>query len=341
MTRRRVRSGRPVRVLQSYIGPGPQTNPYIIQLHDSLAATPGAMPRSFSWRTALLGRYDVFHTHWPEALIERRGRLSTFGRQVLYALLLARLRLLRIPIVRTAHNVEPPRGIGRMERLLLAGTDRLTRVRILLNEFTPVPPGTETVLIEHGHYRDWFARFAAADPVPGRLLFFGKVRRYKNAGGLLRTFRACEDAAASLRIVGSPSSPELADELRAAAGADPRVELMLRFVDDAELVQEVGGARLVVLPYPEMHNSGSVLAALSLDRPVLVPDNAFNRALAQEVGEDWVIRFAGDLETSDLARGLAEASALHGRPDLDRRDWGSTGRRHLEAYRRAILGRRG
>lgn len=340
MGRQHAREAAVVHVLQSYRGPGPQTNPYIIQLHESLAATPGVQPHAHSWRTALIGRYDVFHAHWPEALIERRGPISTFGRRVLYALVLARMAVQGIPVVRTVHNVELPQGIGRVERLLLGWTDRLTRMRILLNEFTPVPAGARTTLIEHGHYRDWFAKFPPADSVAGRVLFFGKVRRYKNVEGLLRAFRDSADEALSLRVVGSPSSEELADALRAEAGDDPRIALHLRFVDDAELVREVGESRLVVLPYPEMHNSGSVLAALSLDRAVLVPDNAFNRALAEEVGEGWVIRFTGDLDTRDIERGAAAVEALPGRPDLGRRDWGDTGRRHLAAYRDAIAARR-
>lgn len=336
MGQRTLTRPRPVRVLQSYIGPAPQTNPYIIQLHDSLTATPGVAVRSFSWKTALLSRYDVFHAHWPEALIDRRGPVSTFGRQVLYALMLALMTVRGVPVVRTVHNIELPQGIDRVQRLLLGWTDRLTRMRILLNEFTPVPPGARTALIEHGHYRDWFAKYPPAEPVAGRVLFFGKVRRYKNVEGLIRAFRATADDAGSLRVVGSPSSEELVDALTSAAGADPRIEFALAFVEDAQLVREVGEAQLVVLPYPEMHNSGSVLAALSLDRPVLVPDNSFNRALADEVGPGWVIRFDGELDAADLERGLSESTAGDGAPDLVLRDWSDTGRKHLAAYVRAI-----
>lgn len=341
MTQRRVQSGRPVRVLQSYIGPGPQTNPYIIQLHDALAATPGVSRRSFSWRTALLGDYDVFHVHWPEALITKRGRISTLGRQTLYALILAKLWLLRIPVVRTVHNLDLPQGIDRVERWLLEWTERLTRMRILLNDFTPVPAAAASALIEHGHYRDWFARYPAPAPLKGRILFFGKVRRYKNVEGLLRVFREIADPTLRLRVAGSPSSTTLTDALYAAAGDDPRIGLQLGFVEDPDLVRAVSESQLVALPYSEMHNSGSVLAALSLNRPVLVPDNAFNRALAREVGVGWVIRYEGDLTPAHIEQGLAEASALTGRPDLSLRDWTSTGARHLDAYRRAITRRRG
>ena len=94
-----------VRVLESFSTPSAQTNPYIIQLRDSLAATPGVEVVCWTWKDALLGRYDVFHTHWTEALIERRGRRSTVLRRILFALFLVRLRVTSTPVVRT----QPPR----------------------------------------------------------------------------------------------------------------------------------------------------------------------------------------------------------------------------------------
>ncbi len=62
----------------------------------------------------------------------------------------------------------------------------------------------------------------------------------------------------------------------------------LGFAPDADLVREISMSEMVVLPYRFMHNSGAVLLALSLDRPVLVPDNEVNRLLEIEVGSDWV-----------------------------------------------------
>lgn len=329
-----------VRVLESFKRPGPQTNPYIIQLRDSLASTPGLDVSDFSWKTAVLGGYDVFHTHWPEALLERRGFVSTWGRRVLYAVFLARMAVLGIPVVRTVHNTDLPQGIGRLERALLKRTERLTRMRIVLNPFTPIAADARSVLIEHGHYRDWFAKYPSVTSESGRVLFFGKVRRYKNVDGLVRAFAACspESGATRLRIVGSPSSPELAEAIRVAASADSRIELDFGYVEDDRLVHEVGRASLVVLPYPEMHNSGSVLAALSLKRPVLVPDNAFNRLLAEEVGEKWVVRYSGELTAAAIEGALVEVADLdvESGPDLTKRDWADTGSRHADAFRQAL-----
>ena len=336
---RRSRST-PLRVLMSFKEPTSRTNPYITQLRDSLAATDGVTPIPWTWKGALTEPVDVFHAHWPESLIEQRGKVSTLGRRVLYGLFLLRLQLQGAPVVRTVHNIDLPQGISRFDRFLLRWTERLTRARIVLNEFTPVPADQPSVLIEHGDYRRWFARYDVSAPVAGRVLFFGKIRRYKNVDGLIEAFTAIEDHPDwTLRVVGSPSSDELAGRLRELAEGDPRVTLGLGFVEDPDLAREAGEATIVVLPYPEMHNSGSVLAALSFDRPVLVPDNDFNRALDAEVGPGWVLRYAGDLTAGDIEAAVTAAQErTGGRPDLSRRDWGRAGDRHAAVYRQALEG---
>ena len=98
-------------------------------------------------------------------------------------------------------------------------------------------------------------------------------------------------------------------------------------------------SELIVLPYEFMHNSGAALAALSLNRPVLVPDVPVNRRLAAEVGTGWVHFFTGTLDASDL-----EAAVLHHRscppvadPDLSARSWQTTGKDHLRVFENVLL----
>lgn len=333
-------SGAVVRVLESFAEPTRSTNPYITQLRDALVQTPGVSVECWSWRTALIGRYDVFHTHWTEALIERRSPASTAVRRLLFAAFVLRLWVTRAPVVRTVHNLGLPTGLSRSELFLLNRIDALTTVQIVLNRFTPVPDDGGSVLIEHGHYRDWFTAYPEPGAVRGRLTFIGKVRRYKNVEGLVRAFSSlpADGDPYSLHVAGKPSTAELADALVQLAGVDHRVKLSLGFVEDVDLVREVGESELVVLPYHEMHNSGSVLAALSLDRPVLVPDNEFNRALAGEVGDGWVIGFSGELSADSINRALDDTrrSTRGDRPDLSAREWSDAGLRHRNAYRLAL-----
>ncbi|MGY1779064.1 glycosyltransferase [Geodermatophilus sp. SYSU D01036] len=328
-------------VLQSFPRPRPTTNPYLVQLGRSLAALPDVRVLTFSWRRALLGGYSVFHVHWPEILVSGTGPLRKAVRQVLFAALLLRLRATRTPLVRTVHNLELPRDISRREVALLRWAERWTTLRIRINEQTPLPDGAAGVTILHGHYRDWFAPHRRSTARPGRLAFVGQLRRYKGVDRLVEAFAATagrtpEDL--ELRVAGNPSTPELGAELAGLAAGDPRVSVSLGFLEDADLVGEVTSAELVVLPYREMHNSGGALAALSLDRPVLVPDNATNTRLAEEVGAGWVHRYGGELTAGHLLDAVAalRAAPPAAAPDLSRRDWDRAGESHAAAYRQAL-----
>jgi glycosyltransferase involved in cell wall biosynthesis len=333
----------PVRVLQSFPEPRPTTNPYIVQLRRSLDALDDVELVTFSWRRALSDRYDVFHMHWPETLIAGRGP-KALARQLLFLLLMVRLSARQTAVVRTAHNLHPQEQVSAWARFLLRRAERRTTLYVRINEQTPLPPGAASVTVVHGHYRHWFAGHPRPARQPGQVAFVGLIRPYKNVAGLVAAFRTTAGAApdARLDVAGSPRTEDLAAAVRAAADGDPRVALRLRHLDDAELVEVIGRAELVVLPYREMHNSGAALLALSLDRPVLVPDNEVTARLAAEVGQEWVMRYSGELDGQRILDALARAGQLapDGRPDLGRRDWDSAGTDHLTAYRRAIELRR-
>ncbi|TFV52996.1 glycosyl transferase [Blastococcus sp. TF02A-35] len=328
---------RPLRVLQSFPEPRPTTNPYLVMLRDALAEVPGLEVRTFSWRRALTGRYDVFHVHWPEILVSGNGPLRTAVRRLLFAALLLRLRLRRTAVVRTVHNLRPHQERSGAAAWLLRRAERRTSAHIRLNDRTPATEGVWGATVVHGHYRGWFEQHPHQASRPGHLVFAGLVRSYKNVPGLVGAFTAADDPGLSLHVAGAPDSPETGEQLRAAAGADERVRLTLRHLDDAELVAAVTEAELVVLPYRDMHNSGAALLALSLDRPVLVPDNEVTADLAAEVGPGWVHRYQGDLTAEVLRDALAalRAEPRAPRPDLSRREWDGAAAAHVEVYRRA------
>ena len=323
-------------VLQSVPRPRPTTNPYLVMLIDSLREA-GAEVITFSWRAALLGRYDVFHVHWPENLLRGNSPLRTAGRQLATLALLGRLRLRGTPIVRTLHNVQRHETTDRREAWLLRLFDRWTNYGIAISARTDPPTGLPTTVILHGHYRDWFGRLPQSAPVPGRLAYFGLIRPYKGVEDLIAAFRGLPGDQLSLTVSGRPRTRELAGQLRAGGAGDDRVTLELDYVSDERLAARVSEAELVVLPYREMHNSGAALAALSMSRPVLLPANVVNAELGDEVGPGWVLTYAGDPTTEVLEQGLAELTATERtpQPDLSRREWAETGRLHLAAYAEA------
>lgn len=328
----------PVRVMTSHREPRVTTNPYIVQLDQRLSADTRLEYHRFSWGLALSGRFDVFHTHWTEAVMQSDSRAKRLAKQVLMLVVVLVMRLRRVAIVRTMHNIQPPSDLSPIERLVLRLVDAGTRLHIRINPVTDTTDKTPSVTILHGHYVDWFARYEPRPVVPGRFGYFGLVRRYKGVETLIAAFTRLTEDSLSLRIGGRPSSHELATSLHQEADDDPRVRLDLHFLQDEELAAIATESEVVVLPYRFMHNSGSVLAALSLNRPVLVPDNAANRALSAEVGEGWLQFFDGDeLQPDDLTTALAAVRSAHlDRPDLTKRSWTNVATDHVNAYRRAL-----
>ncbi|WP_186759075.1 glycosyltransferase [Arthrobacter alpinus] len=327
-------------VLQAFPVPRPTTNPYLVMLGDSLRKIDEVSVLNFTWRQAIFGKYDVYHSHWPEILVGGSGQFKTLIKQLLVVIFLIRLKLTRTPIVRTLHNINRPDGMSWRQTYLLDAIDRHTSLFIRLNPTTPVMPKMPSVTIPHGHYKQWFSSYPSRETITGRFSFVGLIRRYKGVEQLLESFAKIDKSNTdiSLQIAGNPSTEEIAKVVRELGLRDERVSTELRFLTDAKMVKIVTCSELVVLPYHFMHNSGSLLMALSLARPVLVPDNAVNRGIEKEVGPGWVHFFSGELDSEDLLAALAESRGQErGRePDLDRRNWDTAGVQHVQAYRAAI-----
>ena len=333
----------PLTVLESFPAPRPTSvNPYTLLLAESIRGA-GANLVYFSWRDALFGRYDVFHVHWPEILVEGRTPLRRLVRQALTVLLVARLAVTRRPLVRTVHNLGLPAGLSALQRGILALIDRRTALRIRLNEHTPVDGPFAT--IPHADFRSWFASYRPSAVVTGQIGYVGRIRRYKGVESLLEAFAASRVLAGggageqlSARIVGYASTTELESTLLGLAGDDENITIEFGFVADARIVEVVTSSELVVLPYRVMHNSSAAITALSLGRPVLVPDNEVTRDLAAEMGPGWVHTFEGELSGEALVAALDSVRAHPPAepPRMDARQWPHSGAAHVAAFRTSL-----
>lgn len=326
-------------VLESFPIPKPTTNPYLIMLGRELENQPGISILNFTWKTALLRRYDVFHVHWPEIMVNGTSPLKKAVRQTMTLMLLVKLMTCRIPIVRTVHNIRPPKDISKREELILGLIDRATALRIGLNPSSKLPGREIQVTIVHGHFIDWFANENQCASITGRLVYTGFIRRYK---GVERLIQALQDLDRgqdfTLVVRGKPSSSELAASISSLAMRDARITLDLTFLSDSDLVLTITSSELVVLPYQFMHNSSAVLAALSLNRPVLVPRNEVNDALSQEVGEGWIYMFDGEISAADIvtAVGSLRSRGRVPKPDLTGRGWDKIASDHVKAFNMAV-----
>jgi len=299
-------------------------NPYNALLYDALTAL-GVRVDDFTPMRLIFGRYQIWHVHWPESILNLPRLWQAIPLTLLLRFLLVIARARGIKIVWTAHNLRShegryPRAEARLWRTLLGRVDGVIALtaagRDLTLQHFPYLRARPAFVIPHGSYHTAYptgqtrgtARHELGLPEGAQVLVsLGQIRPYKNLPHLIRTVRALPAHDVFLVIAGAPSDPALSDELRAAAGSDPRVQLYLHFVPGALLQRYLCAADLVVLPYREILNSGSAILALSFERPVLVPALGAMPELQGQMSAAWVRTYAGELRAETLVEALTWA----------------------------------
>lgn len=280
--------------------------------------------RVLSWRQT-----DVVHLHRLNPLLG--PRVSGPKRVLMMAAVAVLLKRHRIALVRTVHGPRSPGLIAALSNWFL---DRATTSFVVLDGATSVPRGRPVTVIPYGHYRDRFLGYPRAEQVPDRVFCIAPVTPGRDLEGPLQDFTT--PSGIPLRVAGEASTElsGLTGQVAVATESGKRAER----VSDGALVTEMSAAGLVVVPrVAELEDLSLLLLALSLDRPVLVPDTESTRQLADEVGSAWVHRYPGELTTAalDAATQALRTNPPTGRPNLDGRDPGDTSARYAELFRAA------
>ena len=326
-------------------------NPYNALLYDALRAR-GIEVREYTSRAALREpAADIVHVHWPEGHLNHRlwVRAATRSSRRIAELAAARRRGARV--VWTVHNLgSHEHAYPRTEAAFWRAFVPLVDGWIALSDQGadaamhrwPRLAAAPHAVAPHGHYRgaypdtvdDQEARVRLGWDAEERTVgFVGRIKRYKGVRELIDVFSAMEDDDVRLLVAGRIETESLAEDLRARARRDGRVTLREGEVADDALQVYLRASDLVVAPFVDVLNSGSVLLALSFDRPVLVPALGAMPAIAGVVGDRWVQLYEPPLTAHVLRRALEMARAVDGTPDLRAFDWSVAAQRHEELYR--------
>jgi glycosyltransferase involved in cell wall biosynthesis len=145
-------------------------------------------------------------------------------------------------------------------------------------------------IIPHGAF-DYYKQFAQGvvrSSGPVQLLFAGSIKPYKGVDVLVSALPTlaslCAPGSWHLTIAGH--SGDQLDALKqtiSRSGLDPFVTWSLRHQTERELGQLLGHSDVVVLPYREIDQSGVLLAAVGMERPVVASKvGAFPELLRDE-----------------------------------------------------------
>jgi glycosyltransferase involved in cell wall biosynthesis len=253
----------------------------------------------------------------------------------------------RVRVVWTAHNLVNHEG--RYERLdrwvtgqVIRRADAVQvwddRTREELCQRFDVD-GEKVVPIPHGNYCD---RYEAGDresaretldlPADERVyLTFGVIRPYKGIPNLVRMFEGIDGL---LLVAGNPKYDELERELEIIAADRDDVRLDLGYVPDDAVATYFAAADVTVFPYRDIYNSGSVVLAMSLGRPVIAPAEGSIPSIlppGNVVYDDlkWGLLAADERTDADLrAVGDRNLQVAH-----EEHDWADIARRTESLYR--------
>jgi beta-1,4-mannosyltransferase len=324
-----------------------QENPYNWLLYAAIQDI-GVNVQEFTFTELLRQRYNIWHLHWPEMPLNRRNPFKAIALLALFALQVFFAKLRGTRIIWTVHNLKAHEGYypkleqwfwhsftGQLDGFISLSQTGLEAARDRFPHLHKKPG----FVIPHSHYRgEYPCQISRQDarqelglnPDEKVLLFFGRIRDYKNVPQLIDTFRATPGVSLRLVIAGRPEASAAA-LIQTLAQTDPRIQLHLEFIPNDRAQVFFQAADLVVLPYREILNSGSALLALSFNCPVLVPNRGSMGELQGFVGSDWVQTFS-ELTPAGLIDALAGSQAARGHAPLEAFEGSRIAALTLEAY---------
>jgi glycosyltransferase involved in cell wall biosynthesis len=179
-----------------------------------------------------------------------------------------------VPVVFTHHD--PVRHPGEGHALKQWLTDEVARAadRVIIHANALQPElrrlglrAGQVAVIPHGDY-GFMRQHAQAVPEEPMILCFGRLVRYKGVDDLCRAERLLRGKLGPYRIViaGAGDTGFFRDEI----APDAPIEVLDRFLDDAQVADLFARARLVVLPYVQASQSGVLAIAAAFGKPAVV-----------------------------------------------------------------------
>ncbi|TPE48176.1 glycosyltransferase family 4 protein [Amaricoccus solimangrovi] len=310
-------------------------NTFLSLLYDPLEAR-GAELGAYDWFASNFRGADIFHVHWPDAVVMGHSPRRTLAKLAAFLLSVAIYRARGVPIVYHVHNIRSHDGaFPRAEAILWRFF--LPRVRLFIHmnadsiaEFSArwpgIPRDRHRILppprypLRAASPADRAAARAELGLPPAGPVFltFGLLRPYKGIEDLVAAFRALDRPEATLVVAGRPFDPAYGARLAELCAGDPRIRFLPRFLSDEELDRLIDACDIVVMAHRRVNNSGVALRALSGGRRLLAPARGALPELGAMVGEGWITLF-DELDAPALASALASEPAARA-PDLSALD---------------------
>lgn len=303
-------------------------------------------------------RIDILHLHWLNPFIKGGNWIVKFIYCVKFILDILIVKWTGRKVVWTIHNAmahetEFPKLERWTRQILLYLVDRaIVHHHATAAEIIQIyrVSSSKLAVIPHGHYRGLYgyavepqqARQQLGLPKTGRIfLNLGMLRPYKGIESLLEIWRSHPTALSesTLLIAGKPLSEAYGHHLIQQAAGLNNVIIRLEFIENDQIPLYFSAADITVFPFEQISTSGSLILAMSYNKPSIAPDIA---SIAETLAEANHL-----LYLPNQPNGLFSAIQKSHQIDLDavkdcvnqvcaRLDWKDIAEKTSQIYRAAL-----
>ena len=258
---------------------------------------------------------DIIHVHWLLPFVKYKNSFLVLFDGIIFLVTMLFCRLMKIKIIWTVHNLQSHDAASqKIEFFISHYFIKLCNTVIVHSETAKSKfinyfglDGNKIKIIPHGNFisyyknevsRDEACKYLKLDPGKKIILFFGKIRPYKDIEGLIKCFQNIADANSILLIVGKPANNFLEKQITNLTSKSNNISLFLRYIPDDDVQYFMNASDLVVLPYKKIFTSGTLFLAMSFARAIIAPDLGIIPDLLDDKG--GIIYTKGELEQALL-----------------------------------------
>jgi len=275
-------------------------NPVISNLNKHLTNDVDVEIDEFNLYKPFIKKYDIFHIHWPDYFYFKSFFLTLLA-LVYFFIIITIFKIYNTKIIWTVHNLQPHNNYHyRINKFTMDIFTKLLDGIIVMSEESkiiaydtyPSLKSKKISLIYHGLYDNYKNTISKEDAKVKLginaetkvLLFFGRIDEYKNILVLIDEFNKLDDNKLVLIIAGKIQNRELEQKINNKINA-PNIRKIFYFIKSDDVQCLFNASDLVVLPFKNILNSGSVMLALSFNKPVFCPNIGSLKELKIIIGE--------------------------------------------------------
>lgn len=258
-------------------------------------------------RTAIVQKPDIIHFDWIESFYSRRNTLFTLLHIPIFKLqcFIVR-RVLQIKIFWTLHNLYPHDTAHKKRHLRMhqyfAKQCKMIRVfsQSTKNKAAGLLniPSDKIEVVSQSNYLEEYPNHAKRDSSLEKLnlpavkkifLFFGYLKPYKGIEELIHSFKTAELKNCILVLAGQCPDKKFLSQLLNLI--NEQIIFFNRFIPKEEAQFFFNSADVVILPFKEIENSGSVILAMGFKKAIITKNTEYMMELLSNQTE---LLFQGD-----------------------------------------------